>query len=209
MKPDYRSFVGPEDKYDLIGAHQFNLLTFYGLREHHTLLDIGCGSLRAGRLFMPYLLPGKYFGTEAEKWIVEDGIKNNIGNDMLQIKKPTFSYDKSFNLSKLNKKFDFILAQSVFSHISSNQIEKCLFEANEVMMPHSIFFASFKEGNENYEGEDPIYPETVAYTLDHIRKLVEDSGMFCVRLDWKHPRGGKPWIAIVKEKNMVNLPKTF
>jgi len=44
----YRAFVGPPDKYDLVSAMQFNLLTSLGLRECHHLLDIGCGSLRAG-----------------------------------------------------------------------------------------------------------------------------------------------------------------
>ena len=41
---NYRAFVGPEELYDVIGAMQFNLLTFLGLRGDHYLLDIGCGS---------------------------------------------------------------------------------------------------------------------------------------------------------------------
>ena len=42
----HRAFVGPPEKYDIVSAMQFNLLTFLGLREDHYLLDIGCGSLR-------------------------------------------------------------------------------------------------------------------------------------------------------------------
>lgn len=57
QKRTYRGYVGPEAQYDLMGATQFRLLCTLGLREHHTLLDFGCGSLRAGRLFIPYLLP--------------------------------------------------------------------------------------------------------------------------------------------------------
>src|SRR5690242_11872125 len=67
--PHYRSFVGPPERYDLLAALQFNLLTSLGLREYHSLLDIGCGSLRAGRLFMTYLLPGNYCGVEPEQWL--------------------------------------------------------------------------------------------------------------------------------------------
>jgi len=67
LAPDsnnYRAYVGPVEKYDLVAANQFNLLTMLGLRENHFLLDVGCGSLRGGRLFIPYLLPHHYFGIE-------------------------------------------------------------------------------------------------------------------------------------------------
>ena len=62
--PQYRAYVGPPEDYDLIAAMTFNLLTTLGLRQHHSLLDIGCGSLRIGRLLIPYLNRGKYFGVE-------------------------------------------------------------------------------------------------------------------------------------------------
>jgi hypothetical protein len=45
-----------------MGATQFRLLTSLGLREHHSVLDFGCRSLREGRLLIPYLLPGRYYG---------------------------------------------------------------------------------------------------------------------------------------------------
>ncbi|MHC4422967.1 MAG: hypothetical protein ACYS1E_20600, partial [Planctomycetota bacterium] len=54
----YMAYVGPPDRYDLMGASQFRLLCTLGLRAPHRLLDFGCGSLRAGRLFIPYLNPG-------------------------------------------------------------------------------------------------------------------------------------------------------
>jgi SAM-dependent methyltransferase len=57
-----------------MGATQFRLLTTLGLREHHSLLDFGCGSLRAGRLLIPYLLPGRYYGLEPNRCLIEDGI---------------------------------------------------------------------------------------------------------------------------------------
>ena len=70
----YRTFVGPTEKYDIVGALQFCLLIFLGLREENNLLDIGCGSLRSGRFFITYLQKGKYFGIEPEKWLIEEGI---------------------------------------------------------------------------------------------------------------------------------------
>ena len=93
----YRAYVGPPKDYDLVSAMVFNLLTSIGLRQHHRLLDIGCGSLRVGRLLIPYLNQKNYFGVEPNKWLVEDGIANEIGKDLVKIKKPTFSFHTSMD----------------------------------------------------------------------------------------------------------------
>src|SRR5688572_4495446 len=103
----YRAFVGPPATYDIIAASQFNLLTSLGLRDHHKLLDIGCGSLRGGRLFIPYLQPESYYGIEPEQWLVEDGIENEIGHDQIALKSPRFDYNAEFNLRVFGEHFDF------------------------------------------------------------------------------------------------------
>src|SRR4051812_9401640 len=69
----YRAFVGATQTYDIFAHMQFSLLTLLGLRQEHTLLDIGCGSLRAGKLFLIYLQPDRYFGIEPEEWLVQEG----------------------------------------------------------------------------------------------------------------------------------------
>src|SRR5881392_154417 len=74
----YRAYVGPPEDYDLIAAMAFNLLTTLGLRQHHSLLDVGCGSLRIGRLLIPYLNRGKYFGIEPNEWLVDEGIRREL-----------------------------------------------------------------------------------------------------------------------------------
>src|ERR1700733_7755663 len=125
----HRKFVGPPEKYDLATAGQFSLLTALGLREDHTLLDIGCGSLRGGRLFIPYLAPEKYFGIEPEQWLIDQGIAAEVGRDLADIKKPAFSNDSNFTLSTFGRTFDFMLAQSIFSHATQKQIRQCLSEA--------------------------------------------------------------------------------
>ena len=91
----YRAYVGPPEDYDLIAAMTFNLLTTLGLRQHHSLLDIGCGSLRIGRLLIPYLNRGKYFGIEPAEWLVAEGIKQELGETVVQTKQPTFFFTDS------------------------------------------------------------------------------------------------------------------
>ncbi len=92
----YRSFVGPPDIYDLVAAAQFCLLIFLGLREHHFMLDVGAGSLRGGRLFIPYLLPGRYYAIEPQRWLIEEALRKEVGKDIVRLRKPTFSNDDDF-----------------------------------------------------------------------------------------------------------------
>src|SRR3972149_10720697 len=91
----YRAYVGPPKDYDLVAAMTFNLLTTLGVRQHHTVLDIGCGSLRIGRLLVPYLNVGNYVGIEPNKWLVDDGIQREIGQDQIRIKQPQFYFSDS------------------------------------------------------------------------------------------------------------------
>src|ERR1041385_3836368 len=93
--PQYRAYVGPPEDYDLIAAMTFNLLTTLGLRQHHSLLDVGCGSLRIGRLLIPYLNRGKYFGVEPNEWLIKEGIRRELGQSLVQIKCPTFLFSNS------------------------------------------------------------------------------------------------------------------
>lgn len=201
----YRAFVGLADKYDLISAMQFNLLTFFGLREHHFFLDIGCGSLRGAKLFIPYLLPGQYFGIEPEQWLIEEGIENELGGEIIRIKRPVFSNDSNFTLSIFNRKFDFILAQAIFTHASQQQVRMCLSEAKKVMKPTSIFVATFVKGEKNYIGDEWVYPGCVTYTLEHMISLVEEQGLICKPIDWPH-LNQQTWIAIVNPENEKDIP---
>lgn len=196
----YRAFVGWPEAYDIVSAMQFNLLTQLGLREHHSLLDIGCGSLRAGRLFMPYLMPDRYFGMEPNNWLIEDGVKHEIGQDMVGLKRPRFSNDADFTLSEFGQKFDFIVAQSIFSHAAPAQVERCLGEARKVMSPTSIFAATFVKGTENYTGSAWVYPGCVQYTLDYMKDIANQHGLACIPIGWKHPNN-QSWVVITDPSN--------
>lgn len=202
---NYRAYVGPAEKYDLVAANQFNLLTMLGLRENHFLLDIGCGSLRGGRLFIPYLLPHHYFGIEPNEWLVEEGIKNNIGKDMLEIKHPKFSNEKNFTLSIFDTNFDFILAQSIFSHASQNQIKKCLSEAKKIMKPESLFAATFIKGDTNYEKDEWLYPGGCTYTIELMSSLIKEQDLSFKQLNWKHPNK-QTWIVIFRNDFTNQIP---
>jgi len=191
----HRSAVGPGDKYDLIGALQFGLLTCrLGMREHHYLLDIGCGSLRGGRLFIPYLQPGHYYGIEPNAGILAAGAREEVGEEQIARKRPVFSSDNSFTLSAFGRHFDYVLAQSIFSHASSKQVRRCLSEAAKVMTDASCFAATYRPGlvSDDAEGwvsrDRAAYrPVNVSYRPEDMAKWADEAGLVCEPLDWPHP----------------------
>jgi cyclopropane fatty-acyl-phospholipid synthase-like methyltransferase len=193
----YREFVGPAGEYDLSAASQFSLLTLLGLRNHHSLLDIGCGSLRAGRLFIVYLERERYFGVEPQRWLVESAIRNEIGRDLVRLKKPAFDHHENFRFGVFNRTFDFLLASSIFSHATQTQIDECLREASAVMTPSSLLLASFVSGETSYDGGEWVYPGTVTYTLERIRELAEAHRLEVERLDWPYVgASNQTWLAL-------------
>lgn len=185
--PRYRRLVGPPHRYDLLAAMQFNLLTTLGLREDHHLLDVGCGSLRGGRLFIPYLVRGRYFGIEPDRQLVEEGIESELGRDILTVKEPTFEYRDDFMLSAFEREFEFILAQSIFSHATAGQVRTCLAEAKKVLAPRGTMAATYYEGEKNYDGDTWVYPGRVFYRFDFMQEQARAAGLEVVRLDWPHP----------------------
>ena len=188
----YRAFIGAPQTYDIFSHMQFSLMTLLGLRQEHTLLDIGCGSLRGGKLFVVYLLPERYFGIEPEEWLVEEGIDRELGRELVERKQPRFLYDRNFSCTSFGVPFDFILAQSIFSHASVAQIRRCLSEVRATMKPSSIFAASFVEGDEDYGGDAWVYPGTIRYRASTIEQLAAAAGLACRRADWFHI-GGQAW----------------
>jgi hypothetical protein len=56
----------------------FSLMTRPGLRETHTPLDICCGLLRAGKLFLMYLLADRYFESLKNGWSRK---ASNVGSE--------------------------------------------------------------------------------------------------------------------------------
>jgi SAM-dependent methyltransferase len=185
----YRAYVGPPEDYDLIAAMTFNLLTTLGLRQHHSLLDVGCGSLRIGRLLIPYLNRGKYFGVEPNEWLVEEGIKRELGEALLEIKRPTFLFSASpdaFTQAKVL--FNFAVAQSIFSHCGLDLVKEWLFAISRSLAEDGALVATFLPGNEDSPTKGWVYPECVNYRPATMRQAAADAGLRFELLDWKHPR---------------------
>ena len=193
----YRAYVGPPAQYDVIAGLQFTLLFKAGLRETHKFLDLGCGSLRGGRLFIPYLRPGHYYGVEPNEWLVQEGIARELGDDIVRVKRPTFSAIDDFDLASLGARFDFVLAQSVFSHTFRDLTLRGLSGVREVLAPRGVLFATFFEDERRAEGSGWRYPACVPYGWPDIEELAAQAGLAVRRLDWPHPR--QTWFAAAQD----------
>lgn len=185
--PHYRAYVGPPEDYDIISAMCFGLLTSLGLRGHHTLLDVGCGSCRVGRVLIPYLNVGMYHGLEPNEWLVNEGIAQEIGIDLVKIKKPTFHFTDAVSQIEKSNFFDFSIAQSIFSHCGKDLLEQHLSDISKSLKPSGVLLATFLIGV-NTEQKGWIYPGCVTHTTGSIRTIAKEHGLDLYILDWLHPR---------------------
>ena len=168
----YSAFIGPPDQYDTMGATQFRLACSLGLREHHKLLDFGCGSLRAGRFFITYLESGNYCGIDPNQWLVDEAIANELSPDLVEKKKCRFANNDDFDCSSFNEKFDFIFAQSIFSHAGRGQVKTALKNFGKNLSSDGIIAATFIiaiDPNLDHKGNEWFYPGCVSYSRQSIR----------------------------------------
>ncbi|MHC4824116.1 MAG: class I SAM-dependent methyltransferase [Planctomycetota bacterium] len=184
----YRAYVGPPLDYDLVSAMVFNLLTCLGLRQDQRVLDIGCGSLRIGRLLIPYLNKGNYVGVEPNEWLVQDGICNEIGEDQIRLKEPRFSFRTDLEEFTEPLHCDFAFAQSIFSHCGLDLIRAWLQQARPHLKQTGALLGTFLVGDEDFEGSGWVYPECVEFRAETIAGLAEECGYGFDLLDWAHPR---------------------
>ena len=194
--PHYRAYVGPPEDYDLVAAMCFGLLTSLGLRGRHRLLDLGCGSLRVGRLLIPYLNEGNYYGLEPNQWLIDDGIALELGKDILPLKKPNFCLGDSTKLMGKTDFFDFAIAQSIFSHCGLDLMTQHLNEIHDALAPSGALVATFIRSEVDTNESGWIYPHCVEYTPARVGETAAACGYEFQMLDWLHPR--QSWALFAK-----------
>ena len=202
----YRAFVGPTYRYDLIGAQQFALLYLLGLRETHRLLDFGCGSLRLGRVAIPYLLEGRYFGIEPEPWLIEDGFARELGEDARRVKSPRFDHNTEYRTDVFGIRFDYIIAQSIFSHTGEAASRRALESFKASLEPGGLIVVNWMVGEEQPQFDpdtsDWVYPECVTFRPERIERIAAEAGLAVRACPWWHP--GLSWYVLAHSE--ADLP---
>lgn len=189
---DIKATIDPEmaigGLWDEMGEHQFEFLLKHGLKPENSLLDIGCGSLRGGVRFIDYLDAGKYTGFDISEGVINAG-KEKIKELGLSDKRANIFVNASKNLRFDDLEgmcFDYLLAQSVFSHLKPPHIEECFEHLGKVMHGNSRFFFTFHPGVNYRQRSDTDFEYNPSYFL----KLAEKMGFLIDDLSdsYAHPR---------------------
>jgi SAM-dependent methyltransferase len=171
-----------------IGTLQFEFLKKLGLLPNHTFLDIGCGTLRGGRHFIPYLKEGNYTGIDispkaieyAQKLVEEEKLNNKRPNLIVSARK-----DLKFEEFS-GQSFDFILAQSVFTHLMPEHIEECFANIAKIMKSGSSFcFTYFR--SKDYK---QINYKDFSYPITYFQELANryDFDLIDYTDEYNHPK---------------------
>lgn len=189
---EHRGYVG--GLWEELGRVQLDFLVGQGLQPDDILLDVGCGSLRAGRLLIEYLDAGHYLGLDHNAWLIEAGLKHEVPARVRKEKRPTFVVSDRFEFREFDCRPTYALAQSLFSHLIKDDIRLCLENLVEVMAPGRPFFATFVP--KGFLPQDYLNPEQSCdlkgfhYDAEEILEIGRDAGWRARYIgDWGHPRG--------------------
>jgi SAM-dependent methyltransferase len=186
----HRNYIG--GWWEEIGKLQFDFLVSRGLKPHHYLCDVACGSLRAGIHFIRYLEPGHYMGIDKEQQLIDSGISQELGRDVYEAKRPQFVVSSDFEFEKFADHPDFALAQSLFTHLRPQMIVSCMRKLRGWIAPGGTFYATYFESSTRYvDSSEPdvhrYYYETY-YTRDQMLDFGERTGWRAEYIgDWNHP----------------------
>ncbi|MBK8598744.1 MAG: class I SAM-dependent methyltransferase [Holophagales bacterium] len=188
--------------WDEIGELQLRFLVSQGLEPGHRLLDVGCGSFRAGVRLLRYLEAGNYYGLDANAELIDAGLEHEVAPAGLTERMPRSNLlvTSEFEASRFGVLFDVALAQSVFTHLTANQIRRCLIELPRALKPGAVLYATFFECPDGHPEEQPLRHEPGGITtfMDHdpfhyreedLRRLADGLPWEVTKLGpWEHPR---------------------
>jgi SAM-dependent methyltransferase len=145
-----------------IGKLQFDFAVSHGLKPDMRMLEIGCGNLRAGWLFIDYLEPGNYYGVDISPDILV-AAQDTIAEQGIAAKLPHLTLVTDLRLQFLpDASFDFVHAHSVFSHSPIEVIDECFAHVGRVMTAGGFFDFTFDrtEGTEHQVLREDFYYRT-------------------------------------------------
>ena len=149
--------------WDLIQGWQVELMLSQGLRPEHRLLDVGCGALRAGVRFIDYLDEDNYYGIDAYEPYIQ------LGHDvasLYQVKKP-YSLLLTDDFDFPNVEYNYMIAQSVLTHLSLNKWEKLISKLSNCCAAGANFLFTYMLGTQQTKGF--LYDGTLPMQVPSIR----------------------------------------
>lgn len=182
--PDGAVGTGTRSAWLAAGEKQLQYLVRHGLVPTHTLLDIGCGNLRAGRRFIELLDDGNYVGVDVSPEILI-AATHTISDFQLQSKLPRLYLIRDMSFDFLpTAYFDVVQAHSVFSHTPAEVVAECLAHVRRVMRPTGFFDFTYNPsaGASFHRKHQAYFHHSAA-----LRHLAEENGFDVEEMtDWEH-----------------------
>lgn len=185
----HRRYVG--GLWERLGRLQFEFLVGRGLRPEHVLLDVACGSLRAGVRFIPYLNAGNYLGLDRNEALIAAGVQHELNAALVEEKRPVFVVSESFEFERFDVRPNYALAQSLFTHLPPHHIQKCLQKLRKVLAREGEFYATFNESAKPVlNPPEPHDHQVFRYPAADLARFGQATGWSMEYLGrWNHPRG--------------------
>lgn len=199
-------FLGVQfDGFERTGREQLIFLLMCGLTPSSTIVDIGCGVLRAGYWLIHFLDRGRYCGIEPVEERLSIGLSTILEPDVLELKRPRFDHNANFDTSVFREKFDFFLAYSIWTHASKSQIVMMLDNFVRDSKPDAVFLTTISPSGwrrPDYSGQTWVgtsheseTPGCISHDFAWIRRECRRRGL-SVRLLCKDTTMGQTWLRV-------------
>jgi hypothetical protein len=131
---------------DASGQRWLEFLVSSGLTGSDRVLEYGCGSLRLGKSVIEFLEPGHYLGLDITDFFYLAGIKNYLGQTLLETKRPQFGVIGSEEHKKIRADFKFDIGFSTLAlmHVPPAEIDEYFRNVMELMHSDSVFYFDFQ-----------------------------------------------------------------
>lgn len=201
---------GPIDRFGLVGRQTLKSLKAAGMRRSSKVLDVGCGVLRVGYWLVRLLEPDCYYGLDVNpKWI-EAGLKHAIGEKLAKAKRPRFDHNEAFDFSVFGVKFDYVIARSMFTHASPEQVGQAFDSFRDNSPDTGVMLVSYAPLKKDEAGEKVVDVNKFGewswrrYGKTYLKQLAQERGLFAG--SFGKPFNGQVWLRVSKQD--LNAAKT-
>jgi SAM-dependent methyltransferase len=132
------AMVGPLGFWNQLQEYQLNAVKRLGLLPTHTFLDLGCGPLQGGEVFIRYLGIRQYTGIDRRCSVI-DVAHEQIGRRHLGNKNPQLFCSETFGDNELESAlFDFIWASQVLYYFDEPTMDRLFGMVSRRLKPGGI-----------------------------------------------------------------------
>ena len=188
---NHKNYVGDYAQFDRMGQWQFDFVKNTGeVNKTTKFLDVGCGTMRLGKHIIPYLNKNNYTGLDFNQQMVNEGIKQELTEDIVKTKQPKFVFSNCFDTTDCVKQ-DFIWINAVFNHLKLTTIKTAL--ENLLKCSHMdthLYFTYWEGASTNYDNDQyDSNKRDHTHTKQEMLQLCEDTGWEAWQLEEKQLLG--------------------